>query len=79
MSPITASIRSAPGFSRSRASIASELSIPATRTPRAASGTAIRPVPIANSSAPPSPASPASVSTVGPTTSGLNMLHELSS
>jgi len=29
--------------------------MPATRTPRAASGSAMRPVPIASSSAPPSP------------------------
>ena len=79
MSPAIASIRSAPGFSRSSASIASELSMPATRTPRAASGSAIRPVPIANSSAAPSPASCASASTAGPTTAGSNMPAESSS
>ncbi len=53
--------------------------MPATRTPRAASGSAIRPVPIANSSARPPPASSASRSTAGPTTAGSNMLHEWSS
>ena len=37
----------APGFARSRATIASDRSMPATRTPRAESGSAIRPVPIA--------------------------------
>src|SRR4051812_40757962 len=74
-----ASIRSAPGFSRRRASMASELSMPATRTPRSASGSAIRPVPIANSTAAPSPASSASRSTAGPSTRGSNMLAERSS
>ena len=42
--------RSPPGFARRRATIASEASIPCTSTPRAASGSAIRPVPIASSS-----------------------------
>ena len=59
--------------------MASESSMPATRTPRSASGTAIRPVPIANSSAPPSPAKPASTSTTGPTTAGSNIAAERSS
>ena len=49
--------RSRPGSRRSssaaRATMSGEKSIPATRTPRAASGTAILPVPIASSSAPP--------------------------
>ena len=45
--------RRPPGLSRSLATIASEASIPSTRTPRSASGSAIRPVPIANSSARP--------------------------
>ena len=39
--------------------------MPATGTPRSASGSAMRPVPIANSSAAPSPASSASRSTAG--------------
>ena len=51
--------------------------MPATRTPRSASGSAIRPVPIANSSAAPSPASSASRSTAGPTTAGSNMLRRV--
>ena len=46
-SPIATSISSPPGFARSLATIASERSIPATRTPRCESGSAIRPVPIA--------------------------------
>ena len=79
MSPTIAATRSAPGFARRRASISFELSIPATRTPRSASGSAIRPVPIANSSAPPSPASSASSSTAGATTSGSNIPPESSS
>ena len=53
--------------------------MPATRTPRSASGSAIRPVPIANSSAPPAPASSASRSTAGSTTAGSNMPPECSS
>jgi hypothetical protein len=79
MSPASASMPSAPGFSRRRASIASEVSIPATRTPRAASGSAMRPVPMANSSAAPAPASSAKRSTAGPTTAGSNMLSECAS
>ena len=72
-SPIVTPISSAPGFSRSRAAIAFESSIPCTGTPRCASGTAIRPVPIASSSARPSPASSTSRSTTGSTRSGLNI------
>ena len=53
--------------------------MPATRTPRSASGSAIRPVPIANSSASPSPASSASSATAGSTTAGSNMPAESSS
>ncbi len=79
MSPTRASIPSAPGLSRRRASIASEVSIPATGTPRPASGSAMRPVPMANSSAAPSPASSANRSTAGPTTAGSNMLPECAS
>ena len=59
--------------------MAVDSSIPDTGTPRAASGSATLPVPIANSSAAPSPASSTSRSTVGPTTSGANMAAELSS
>jgi hypothetical protein len=72
MSPTSASTRWAPGFSRRRPSIASELSTPTTRTPRPASGSAIRPVPTANSSAAPSPASSASRSAVCAMTAGSN-------
>jgi hypothetical protein len=70
---------SLPGFARKAATMASELSIPATRTPRSASGSAIRPVPIPNSTAPPAPASPASMSTTGVTTAGSNMSAACSS
>ena len=52
-SPTAMSMSSLPGFARNSATMASELSIPATRTPRPASGSAIRPVPIPNSTAPP--------------------------
>jgi hypothetical protein len=62
MSPAMDSIRSAPRFSPRRDSIARELSMPTTRTARSASGSAMRPVPIANSSALPSPANSASLS-----------------
>jgi hypothetical protein len=78
-SPSTASIPAASGFARSRDSIASELSIPATRTPLSESGIAIRPVPIPNSSAAPSPAYAASISTTGPTTSAVDASAERSS
>ena len=73
MSPITTGIVASSTFSRSRATIGAESSMPVTGTPRSASGTATRPVPIASSSARPSPASSASRSTVGPSTSGANM------
>ena len=59
--------------------MASELSMPTTRTPRSASGSAIRPVPTANSSAAPSPANSTSASTAGSTTDGSNMPPECSS
>ena len=56
-SPIVTGIASPPGLARSRATIASDRSMPCTSTPRAASGSATRPVPMASSSArPPSPA-----------------------
>src|SRR5918993_9525 len=67
-SPIVTPIASALGFARSRATIASDRSIPWTETPRAASGSARRPVPMPSSSAAPSPASSPSRSTIGPTT-----------
>src|SRR5215210_1282015 len=50
-------IPSPPGLVRSRATISGEISTPSTRTPRAASGSAIRPVPTASSSAGPPSAS----------------------
>ena len=56
-------IASPPGLARSRATIASEESMPCTSTPRAAKGRATRPVPMPSSSARPPPASRASVST----------------
>jgi hypothetical protein len=52
-SPIVTGISSPPGFSRSFAIIASDRSIPCTRTPRCESGKAIRPVPMPSSSAAP--------------------------
>ena len=78
-SPIVTSMPSAPGFARSRATIASERSIPWTVTPRAASGSAIRPVPMPSSSAAPSPARSARNSTAGSTTSGANIAAESAS
>jgi len=65
MSPITTGIAAPPGLARSRATIASEASTPSTGIPRAASGSATRPVPIASSSTRRSPASPARNSTAG--------------
>ena len=47
--------------------------MPATFNPRAASGRAIRPVPMPNSSAGPGPASSASNDTTGSTTAESNM------
>src|SRR6478735_1068121 len=76
MSPIVTGNRSPPGLRRSSATIASEKSMPCTSTPRAASGRATRPVPIASSRAGPSPASSCSRSTVGPSTWGSNMCAE---
>src|SRR3954451_24940876 len=68
-----------PGLSRRRVAIARESSMPCTGTPRAASGRAMRPVPMPNSSAAPSPASDASTSTTGSTTAGSNMSAAYSS
>ncbi len=56
-SPMVTPMSSPPGFSRSRAAIAFDNSIPCTGTPRCASGSAIRPVPIPSSSACSLPAS----------------------
>jgi hypothetical protein len=69
-SPIATGISSPPGFARSRATIASERSIPRTGTPRSASGSAIRPVPMPSSSAAPSPASSARKSTAASIAAG---------
>ena len=79
MSPIVTSMRCASSLARSCSTMAVESSIPDTGTPRAASGNATRPVPTANSSAAPSPASSASRSTVGPSTSGSNIEPQVSS
>jgi hypothetical protein len=49
---------SPPGFARSRSTIAAEASTPSTLIPRAAGGSATRPVPMASSSTLPSPARP---------------------
>ena len=58
-SPIVTPMSSPPGFARSLATIAFDNSIPCTGTPRCASGSAIRPVPMPSSSARPPPASSA--------------------
>jgi uncharacterized protein (DUF302 family) len=70
MSPITTGIPSPPGFSRSRATIAGDASMPSTATPRAARGSATRPVPMASSSTRPPPASSTRNSTAGAGSSG---------
>ena len=64
-SPIVTPMSSPPGFARILATIAFDMSIPRTVTPRRASGSAILPVPTANSSARPSPARSARKSTAG--------------
>ena len=73
MSPAITGIVASSAFVRSWSIIGRDSSMPVTGTPRSASGTATRPVPMANSSARPSPASSARRSTVGPSTSGANM------
>ncbi len=73
MSPTTTGIRSAGILACNLSAIGRDSSIPLTGTPRSASGIATRPVPIANSSAGPFPASRASRSTAGPSTSGANI------
>lgn len=54
-------------------------SMPRTDTPRARNGSATRPVPIANSSAAPAPASSHRRSTAGPTTAGSNIAADVAS
>jgi hypothetical protein len=78
-SPIVTPMSSAPGFARSLAIIAVDISIACTDTPRRASGSAIRPVPIPSSSARPLPARSARKSTTGSTASGANISSEDSS
>jgi hypothetical protein len=73
MSPRTTGIIASSAFVRSLSTIGRDNSMPVTGTPRSARGTATRPVPMANSSAGPSPDSSASRSTVGVRTSGANM------
>jgi hypothetical protein len=51
MSPIVTGSSAPPGLARSCSTIAADSSMPVTGTPRAASGSPTRPVPIANSSA----------------------------
>jgi hypothetical protein len=72
-SPMVTGIASPPGLARIRATMARDMSMPCTSTPRAASGSATRPVPTANSSVRPAgPARPASASAVTPMTAGSN-------
>ena len=59
MSPIVTSTPSAPGLARSCSTMCGDSSMPVTGTPRALSGSATRPVPIASSSAGPPAASSA--------------------
>ena len=73
MSPTTTGMVVSSTLVRSWSIIGWDSSIPVTGTPRSASGTATRPVPMASSSARPPPASSTSRSTVGPRTSGANM------
>ncbi len=70
---------SPPGLARSRATMAFDRSMPCTGTPRAASGSAMRPVPMPSSSARPSPARPARKSAVAATTAGSNSAESSSS
>ena len=72
-SPIVTPMSSPPRFARSLATIAFDRSIPCIDTPRRASGRAIRPVPIPNSSARPLPASSTRTSTTGSITSASNI------
>ncbi len=70
MSPIVTATRSAPGLAASCSAMAGDSSIPRTAIPRALSGSATRPVPTANSTTGPSPASSASRPTMGSRTAG---------
>jgi hypothetical protein len=72
-SPIVTPMSSPSGFARSLATIAFDSSIPCTRTPRCASGSAIRPAPIPSSSARPLPARSTRRSMTGSTTAGSNI------
>ena len=79
MSPMATGMASPPGLARSRATMARDRSMPCTSTPRRASGSAIRPVPMASSSARPSAASPASTSATVSVKAGSNMPSDESS
>lgn len=73
MSPTVTGMVSSSTLVRSCSIIGRESSMPVTGTPRSASGTATRPVPIANSRTGPPSASPARRLTVGSMTSGANL------
>ena len=73
MSPWTTGMVASSTLVRRTSTIGRDSSMPVTLTPRSASGTATRPVPIANSSARPAPASSASRSTVGSNTASANI------
>jgi len=77
MSPMVTG--TAPGLAACRSAIGRDSSTPRTGIPRALSGMATRPVPTANSSAGPSPASSASTPTMGSRTAGSNMAAYVSS
>ena len=79
MSPMVTPMASPPGLPRSLATIARDISMPCTGTPRRDSGSPMRPVPMANSRARPLPASSASRLTAGSIASGWNMRSEGSS
>ena len=78
-SPTVTPIASPPGLARSRATMARDMSMPCTSTPRRASGSAIRPVPMPSSSARPPPASPARTPATVSMKAGSNMPSEESS
>ena len=77
--PMVTPMASPPGLARSRATMARDRSMPCTGTPRRASGSAIRPVPMPSSSARPPSASPASTLATVSTSAGLNMSSDGSS
>src|SRR5262245_54758256 len=79
MSPTTTGICCSSTLRRSWATIGSDSSMPVTGTPRAASGTPTRPVPMASSRAGPPSASRPSRSSVGSRTSGANSAAESAS